>query len=426
MAWLSGKIGGSTHGKAVRALHLLSAACLLAMLTGCRATSAWQPDSEDVPASTRSPDVLIDEAPKLTPLPVVPSQASVGVSRLPPVHDALPAKRNTDPVFRSESGGVSDKPTLAIDSLPTNGVGRIGWSSPLERPETADFQFRVASTYEPLPPGDISESSPTGEALDEEQPSMWRTTALAARVWPRWEYAPELGGRVVDDYLNFYSTDNLTLLGAAFGVGAVVANTSADRRLRDVLHENIVRTPSHEYAEVLHKNSFLGDGFYLVPFYATIAVLGNGLGEEPLMPVVGNWGERSLRTIIVGAPPLLAAQYITGGSRPGEQPWASDWRPFTDVNGVSGHAFMGAVPFISAAKMTDNIWLKAAFYTASLVPGMSRITDDAHYPSQVFLGWTLAYIAATAVDQTDRGTHDVHFFPWIIGDAVGVGAEVSR
>ncbi len=54
--------------------------------------------------------------------------------------------------------------------------------------------------------------------------------------------------------------------------------------------------------------------------------------------------------------------------------------------------------FIDAAKMTDNCWLKTGLYACSVLPAWSRINDDAHFPSQAFLGWWMAYCAATAVD----------------------------
>ena len=64
---------------------------------------------------------------------------------------------------------------------------------------------------------------------------------------------------------------------------------------------------------------------------------------------------------------------------------------------------MGAVPFLSVAKMSDNPWVKGSFYTASTLPALSRINDDAHFASQAFLGWGLAVLAAEAVDQTNDG-----------------------
>jgi len=121
---------------------------------------------------------------------------------------------------------------------------------------------------------------------------------------------------------------------------------------------------------------------------------------------------------------MLAMQVVTGASRPGETDHGSLWAPFQDNNGVSGHSFLGAVPFISAAKMTDNRFWKAAFYAGSTLAAFSRINDDDHYASQAMLGWWMAYVAATAVDDTEQGNLTV--FPLSMADGIGMGVEYRR
>ena len=101
---------------------------------------------------------------------------------------------------------------------------------------------------------------------------------------------------------------------------------------------------------------------------------------------------------------MLLMQWVVGGSRPGEAHSGSHWEPFQDDNGVSGHAFMGAIPFLNAANMTDNRWLRAGCYLGSGMAGLSRINDDSHYTSQAVLGWWMAYLAARSVDNTQTGT----------------------
>ena len=64
--------------------------------------------------------------------------------------------------------------------------------------------------------------------------------------------------------------------------------------------------------------------------------------------------------------------------------------------------------------MTDDPLCKAAFYAGSTLAGLSRINDDRHYTSQVFLGWWMAYLAATAVDQTQSGNWAI--YPWPTAD----------
>jgi hypothetical protein len=116
----------------------------------------------------------------------------------------------------------------------------------------------------------------------------------------------------------------------------------------------------------------------------------------------------------------------TGASRPSEDV-GSQWHFFNDNNGVSGHAFVGAVPFLAAADMVESPLLKGTLYVCSTFVGFSRMTDDAHYPSQVFLGWYLAWASARAVDATELefAGMELKVMPLPIGDLGGVGVVGS-
>ena len=59
-----------------------------------------------------------------------------------------------------------------------------------------------------------------------------------------------------------------------------------------------------------------------------------------------------------------------------------------------------SVPFLAAGKMSHNPWAKAAWYGVSVLPALSRVNDDRHYFSQVFLGWYIAWLATNAVDDS--------------------------
>lgn len=204
---------------------------------------------------------------------------------------------------------------------------------------------------------------------------------------------------IVADFKNFYSPESLIGLAGGFAAGAIMANSSFDEHvLRDTYLDNIVFAPNDDLYEKLHEPKFLGDGIYTIPAFLVAAVAQPVIEDLPLGRQTSQWGQRSLRTILVGGPPMLGMQLITGGSRPGETSSESKWKLLQDNNGVSGHSFMGAIPFMSAAKMTDDIWLKSGLYLASAMPAVSRVNDDAHYFSQAFLGWWMAYVAATAVD----------------------------
>jgi hypothetical protein len=112
------------------------------------------------------------------------------------------------------------------------------------------------------------------------------------------------------------------------------------------------------------------------------------------------WAEQSLRALAVGAPAGLLLQHATGGGRPSEG--GSEWRFLRDDNGLSGHAFVGGVTFITAAKMSSGLPSKSLFYALSVLPALSRINDNKHYFSQAALGWSLSYLSCAAVERSDQ------------------------
>jgi len=193
---------------------------------------------------------------------------------------------------------------------------------------------------------------------------------------------------VRDDYRNFYlDKTNLIQFGLGLGAACVIANTSTDREIRDFYMRNIKSDNTDRFSQVSRQP---GEVFLTVPaLLGVYAFLGDASA--------GNWAERSLRSIIVGIPGGLILQRAIGASCPSDG--GSGWKPFNDDHGLSGHAFIGAVPFITAAKMNDNIYMKGAFYVLSLLPALSRINDDDHYFSQAALGWYLALLSCKAVEK---------------------------
>jgi hypothetical protein len=225
---------------------------------------------------------------------------------------------------------------------------------------------------------------------------------------------------VIGDAANFYSVPSLATLGVAFGIGAAIANTDADKEIRSAWQHGI------GYSSGIHSFKYFGEGLYTLPAYVAIGLTGIAFENRRFGNVFEEFGARGLRTALVGGLPMLLMQEVTGGGRPGEHPWGSRWVPFYDNNGVSGHSFIGAIPFLTAAKMTDRPVLKVAFYGLSVMPALSRINDDAHYPSQAFLGYTMAVVAAVAVDNTQHGRVRSFIVPFCTANATGIGFEFKR
>jgi hypothetical protein len=219
------------------------------------------------------------------------------------------------------------------------------------------------------------------------------------------------------DYSHFYSSDSLICLGLAYGVGGLMANTSTDENMRNWYQERLRSSRTDSLSATFKQ---FGNGDYVIPVSVAAAGIGLMIPGESEASVIGIWGQRAARAYLVGGPATLLMQRVTGGSRPGERDDASHWRPFTEENGVSGHAFVGAVPFLTLARMSDNPLVCYLSYAASTLAGLSRINDDAHFTSQVFLGWYMAFEATGAVAERDEHDAGLRFFllPWGDGAAV--------
>jgi ribosomal protein L21E len=203
-----------------------------------------------------------------------------------------------------------------------------------------------------------------------------------------------------DDYRSFYSAPRWLRLGVVFGAGAVLANASFDRQANDWYQNHVRGNGSDDLGKVAKE---FGEAKYLLPAVIVTASLDYLIPDNEYAGAIGRFGRRAGRAYLVGTPALLALQRLSGGSRPGEDPHPSHWEPFADDNGVSGHAFAGAVPLLTIARMNDDRpairWL---FHALSALPAWSRINDASHFPSQALLGWYVGYESVAAVMDTDR------------------------
>ena len=222
---------------------------------------------------------------------------------------------------------------------------------------------------------------------------------------------------IAADHGAFYDQGSLLGLGAGIGLAALSANTQLDRDIyEDVLPEWRTKRADSFRDSVL----WLGEGTVMLPTFGAAALLAPMLGSDD----VGTWGERSLRAALVGAPPMLALQRLTGAGRPDDPANrnSSEWEPFEFSNGVSGHAFMGAIPFLTAARMQDDPWLDGLLYIASATVPAARLQGSRHYFSQVVLGWWIAFLATGAVDDAAASdtTPGMSFVPILGADEVGI------
>ena len=212
---------------------------------------------------------------------------------------------------------------------------------------------------------------------------------------------------IINDYRAFYSHERLTRMGLGFGAGAIVANTNIDRYVQDRYQSGLRNSGTDDFGDAA---KVLGEGKYLIP----IALLSAGTKYIDDNSPIGAWGAYTSRAYLTGGPAALLMQRVTGGSRPRESENDSRWRPFDDNNGVSGHAFIGAVPFLTLSRMIeDNDLLKYLAYAGSFLAAWSRVNDDSHYLSQAALGWYMAWESVDAVFASEKKKGNVFIVPTI-------------
>ena len=214
----------------------------------------------------------------------------------------------------------------------------------------------------------------------------------------RKHWASNFGDDVRRDFSTYFRKDNLLLFGNFLLVAGIFANTGIDKSISRAWQEDIRGKGSNNFFKV---PKYFGDvGYWYFPVY--LAAMGVGYWRECSLfgNVVYHWGYRSLRTYILGGVQQVILTYALSGGRPnlGQD---SKWQPFRYKTGVSGHAHYGAIPFLTAAMMTDPPILRYGLYALSTLPGLSRINSNKHYFSQVLLGWGIAFLSARAVYNSD-------------------------
>lgn len=239
---------------------------------------------------------------------------------------------------------------------------------------------------EPPPPVEGEAGAELGEPAAEapEELGRWRRTGRA----------------VARDFGNLYAPRPLVRIGSALAVGGLMANTSADEEIQDWYREDVRSESTDDFAE---SAEVLGDD-WVVPTFVVLGLVGELAADgEPGTAGAGlsGWVRRTGRAAIIGLPSVYYLQQITGGNRPSDG-LGSGWEPFDGSHGVSGHTFLGAIPFLAVARMSESRVVDTLAIVASTLAGWARLNEDQHYLSQVMLGWYVAWEATGAIERSHR------------------------
>lgn len=257
-----------------------------------------------------------------------------------------------------------------------------------------------ATTVGPADPAKASDTRPAEPAGDHGVATA--TPPEGAPVPAAAERTRSRGSRTFEvlrgDYGEFYSARGLGRLSAGLFAAGAIANTDADQEAYDWYHGE-VGEGADSFADGADQ---LGEpAVGLAGAALGVALLGlvpEGDGEN----AAAAWVRRTARGYVVGLPAMYYLQQLVGSGRP-DEPEGSRWQAFGETHGVSGHAFLAAVPLLTLARSSDNRAVQGTAFVASLATAWARVHQGEHYPSQAFLGWYLAWTATGAVARSDAG-----------------------
>lgn len=216
------------------------------------------------------------------------------------------------------------------------------------------------------------------------------------------------------DYSIAYGKDNLINYGLLLLGTGVLANTGLDRSIHKNYQKHIRSNTTNAFFKPQKEIGL----FNYLKVYAVGVLVGNCLEKFTGSSIIYDWSYRTLRAMFIVSPQITFLRSVLGGGGPrgrmddddslsdrcrkAETYHSSKWRFFHHGRSTcSGHTFNGALPFLSAAMMTDVPTYRYTLIALSTLPGLARINDGKHYLSQVILGWVLAYLAVRTVDESD-------------------------
>lgn len=179
-------------------------------------------------------------------------------------------------------------------------------------------------------------------------------------------------------------------LGGAVMVAGALAYSGADEAVEN-FHAGTVRSAGSD--RLAHRLKFFGERFWFVNWLAVAAI--DAWWQSGSF---SRWGRANFEAMFVGLPVLWTVQRGLGANRPSSDHGNPRWRPLAADNSASGHTFMSAVPWLNLAVRCGRWPVAVAGHLASLGTGWSRLNDRKHYPSQILLGWVIAFNAVSAVN----------------------------
>jgi hypothetical protein len=200
---------------------------------------------------------------------------------------------------------------------------------------------------------------------------------------------------VVTAPAGWHRNDFLTL-AAVSGTGLLFM--ACDQEIQDWFQDG--RTPSSDKASSFLR--FFGDGAVLVGLSAAVYAVGeidhdDGLRKTALM---------SLESLVTASFFVWTTKVLVGRARPYAGETSHSFHPFALKSSLwsfpSGHAAAAFSVATTIALRSRSVFVDVIAYSLATLAGLSRIHDDKHWASDVFIGSVLGYFVAKKIVDLNR------------------------
>jgi len=172
------------------------------------------------------------------------------------------------------------------------------------------------------------------------------------------------------------------------GVGALLADD------RHVLHE-VREHPTSEAADLADVFRPAGD----IKVYTALSLGTLGAGLLAKDGGITRTGAQLTASGTIAAASFGLLKLVTGRSRPDVGQGAYDFHPFAGGGSFpSGHSAMAFALATTLGDASHSMWVAAGLYAIATGTAWSRVYDERHWPSDVFLGAVFGVTSAKLVN----------------------------
>lgn len=207
-------------------------------------------------------------------------------------------------------------------------------------------------------------------------------------------FAADVGG-VLQSPVEWKGKDCLRLsavLVAGFGLYA------ADSDIQDWMFKQ-KSTTSEDVSRFV---STFGHGLFLAPFLTSLYLVGE-VGEEESLRRTALLG---LESWVVSGVLVTGIKFVTGRARPKTEEDSSTFRPLASSSRFrslpSGHAASAFAVASVIAGESEDFSLDFLAYSLAVLAALSRVHDNEHWASDVFLGSALGYFVGKKISKLNR------------------------